>query len=217
MRKDDMSTHDNTHYPDQSLTISSQARALDRAPSSWYPPAPNTAPVRATSAGRDAVAVIAALSVLLCGMALVAIVQRFDQVLGADTLRIQVCNRFDFSPITARCTGSDPFIVVRHGVTGAYLQVSTSADASGLPVPVTISVTETNGAGLVLARGSTRWVLPRSGSGVAVVAMQDVFSASGIPLAGATLESHGWESDTYSVQVRTGATVLGDSIFHVAL
>jgi hypothetical protein len=161
--------------------------------------------------------VLALLSVLLCGIAVVAAVQGLDLVLGAGAQRVRVCNRFDSVPATARCTVSDPFIVVRDGTTGAALQIAVPDDASRPRVPVTIDVSETNGAGLVLATGRTRRVLQPDGAGVAVLPLQGVFAASRIPLPSTSAGISNWERATYAVQVRDRTTILGETVFHAAL
>jgi hypothetical protein len=161
--------------------------------------------------------VLKLLSVLLCGIAVVAAVQRLDLALGAGAQRVQVCNRFDASPPTARCTGSDPFIIVRDGTTSASLQIAVAGHASRPGVPVTIDVSETNGRGLVVATGRIRQVLQPDGAGVAVLPLQGVFAACGIPLSAGAAGSPNWEQTTYAVEVRDRTTILGETMFHDAL
>jgi hypothetical protein len=191
--------------------------APESTPGIWCPPAAGATPVRAVSGGWDTATVLALLSVLLCGIAVVAAVQGLDRVLGAGAQRVRVCNRFDSFPATGRCTMSDPFIVVRDGTTSASLQIAVPDDASRPRVPVTIDVSETNGTGVVLTTGSIRRVLQPDGAGVAVLPLQGVFAACRIPLPATPVGSPNWERATYAVQVRDRTTILGETVLHIAL
>jgi hypothetical protein len=147
----------------------------------------------------------------------VTAVQRLDRVLGAGAQRVQVCNRLNASPAAARCTVSDPFIVLRDGITSASLQINVPDDASRPRVPVTIEVSETNGAGLVVATGRIRRVVQPDSVGVAVLPLQGVFASARIPLPAPSAGSPNWEQATYAVQVRDRTTLLGETMFHAAL
>jgi len=212
-----MLIQDGPRHPDRPWTLSAQPWAPESAPSTCCPPAAAVTPARALSGGWNLATVLALLGVLLCGIAVVAMVQGLDLVLGAAAQRVRICNRFDYSAATARCTASDPFIVVHHGTTSASLQIDVSGDPSRSGVPVTIGVTENNGAGLVIATCVTRRLLHPDGAGVAVLSLQGVFVACHIPLPAPPMGSPGWERATYAVQVRDSTTILGSRRFHVAL
>jgi hypothetical protein len=194
-RRDTVFTHNPARQPDRPWTLAAPPWAPE-----W-----------------DGATVLALLSVLLCGIALVAAVQGLDRVLGAGAERVRVCNRFDAFPATARCSVSDPFIVVRDGTTSASLQIAVPDDASHPRVPVTIDVSETNGAGLVIATGRIRRVLQPDGAGVAVLPLQGVFAACRIPLPATSAGNPNWERATYVVLVRDRTTILGETVFHAAL
>jgi hypothetical protein len=214
-----MLSHDSTRRPDRPWTLPAQSWVPGSAPSpsNCCPPAAAATPAWTVSRGRDRVTVRVLLSVLLCGIAVVAAVQWRDLVLGAGGQRIQVCNRYDYSPDMARCTVSDPFIVVHHGTTSAYLQIALSGHAPRSGVPVTIDVSESNGAGLVTATASSRRMLHPDGAGVAVLPLQGVFAACRIPLPAASAGSPNWERAAYAVVVRDRTTILGEILVHAAL
>jgi hypothetical protein len=212
-----MAIHTSTRRSDRPQVVSCQAWALESAPAIGCPPAVAATPARAVTGSWDAATVLALLCVLLCSIAVVAVVQRLDRMLGAGTQRLQVCNHFDYPAATARCTASDPFIVVHHRTTSAALQIDVSGDASRSGVPVTIAVTESNGAGLVTATGTTRKVLHPDGAGVAVLSLQGVFGACHIMLPATPLGSPSWERATYELQVRDRTNILAATIFHIAL
>ena len=212
-----MLSHNGTRQPDRSWTLSAQPWAPESASAIGCPPATAAIPARAVFGGWDIAAVLALLGVLLGGIAVVAVVQGLDLVRGAAAQRVKICNPFDAAAVTARCTASDPFIVVHQGTTGASLQIDVTGEASRAGVPVTIRVTEDNGAGLVIASGSTRRVLHPDGVGVAVLPLQGVFAGCRISLPTAPVGSPGWERATYTVAVRDRSTTLGETVLHVAL
>jgi hypothetical protein len=212
-----MFTHNHARQPDQPWTRAAPPWVPESAPGICRRRAADATPVRAVAGGWDTAAALALLSVLLCGIAVVAAVHGLDQVLGAGAQRVRVCNRFDPVPATARCTVSDPFIVVHDGATSAALQIAVPDAASRPRVPVTIDVSETNGAGLVLATGRIRRVLQPDSAGVAVLPLQGVFAASRILLPATPAGSPDWERATYAVQVRDRTTILGETVFHATL
>jgi hypothetical protein len=169
------------------------------------------------SGGWDIATVLVPLGVFLSGITVVAMVHGLDLLLGAGAQPVQVCNNFDYSAVTARCTAADPFIVVHHSTTSASLQIDVSGKISRAGVPVTIRVTEDNGLGLVIAVGSTRRVLHPGGAGVAVLPLQGVLAACRVPLPAAPVGSPEWERASYDVEVAGTTTSLGETMFHVAL
>jgi hypothetical protein len=212
-----MSAQYSAQQSDHPWTLSSQPWAIENAPSITYPlPAPAT-PMRSVSQNWGGAPVLVLCSILLCCLAVAGVVQGLDLVLGAGPQHVRVCNGFDASAVTAGCTASDPFVIVRDGATSASLQINVPADAARSPVPVTISVSETNGAGLVVATGSSRRVLQPNGAGVAMLPLQSVFAASHIPLPAPSAGNPNWERSTYVVQVRDHTTILGETMFHAAL
>jgi hypothetical protein len=212
-----MRTHDDTREPHGPWILAAHPWADVQITATCYAPATATAPARAVSSGWDPATMIALLRVLVCGLIVFAAVQWLEVVLGTGIQRVLVCNSFDSAPATARCTVSDAFVVVHQGATGATLQVTVAGDAPGRRVPVTIDVRESNGAGLVIATGTDRWMLHPDGAGVAVLALQGVFAACRIPLPAAPAGSTNWQQVTYVVAVRERTTILGETAFHVAV
>jgi hypothetical protein len=104
-------------------------------------------------------------------------------------------------------------VVTSHGTTSAVLQIVAIGAHCRLAIPVTIRLRETNGRGLVLARGSTSRDLPCSAT---ALPLAGVLADTGMSLASVTARSSIWVNDAYEVQVRQGKAILGSTIFHLA-